>query len=65
MIETIHAVFADELSRMCAGLLALLAAQHQAGHLTDEQLATGQAAVREHIAAARAAVARALGAYIQ
>lgn len=65
MIDTIRNVLDDTLNRMCAGLLAVLADQHQAGRLTDEQLAEAQAIVRERIAAARADVALALGEYIQ
>ncbi|MBD5805338.1 hypothetical protein AZOA_47910 [Azoarcus sp. Aa7] len=65
MIDTIRTVLDDALTHTCAGLLAVLADQHQAGRLTDEQLAEAQAAVREHIAAARAAVARALGEYVR
>lgn len=65
MIDTVRAVLDDALSRTCAGLLAILAEQHQAGRLTDEQLAGAQTIVREHIATARAEVARALGEYIQ
>lgn len=58
---SIRTLLDDALTRTCAGLLAILADQHQAGRLTDEQLAEAQAIVREHIAAARVAVARALG----
>lgn len=63
--DTIRTVLDEALTRICAGLLAVLAEQHQAGRLADEQLVAAKAIVRECIASARADVARTLGEYIQ
>ena len=54
-------IFDDALTRISAHLVALLADHHQAGRLSNEQLAEAQAMVRERIASARADMVHALG----
>lgn len=52
-LERAREIFDTGLREMNAKTLALLAQEHEAGRLTNEQLAEAQAMVRQRIAAMR------------